>query len=85
MAARETESQLLTQFASFSAQLSGRDLEIWRCRLVAEEPETLQSLGDRFKVSRERARQLEARIVSKLATFLGVPPSAASLMVRSGA
>jgi RNA polymerase sigma-32 factor len=52
---------------------------------VAEEPETLQSLGDRFKVSRERARQLEARIVGKLAAFLGVPPAAASSLVRSGA
>ena len=83
VAARESESQLLSKFASFSAQLAGRDLEIWRCRLVAEEPETLQSLGDRFKVSRERARQLEARIVSKLAAFLGVPASAATSLVRS--
>ena len=83
VASQESESQMMAQFASFSEQLSGRDLEIWRCRLVADEPETLQSLGDRFKVSRERARQLEARILVKLATFLGVPTSAATSLVRT--
>jgi RNA polymerase sigma-32 factor len=39
--------------------------------MVSDEPETLQSIGDRFGVSRERARQLEARIVKKLTHFLG--------------
>jgi hypothetical protein len=38
--------------------------------MVAEEPLTLQELGDEFGVSRERVRQLEARISGKLRVFL---------------
>ena len=79
---REGEAQLQDQFARFASFLKGRDLEIWRCRLVAEEPETLQSLGDRFGVSRERARQLEARIIGRLAGHLGVGEGAAAKLVR---
>ena len=37
---------------------------------VAEDPLTLQELGDEFGVSRERVRQLESRISGKLRTFL---------------
>jgi RNA polymerase sigma-32 factor len=37
---------------------------------VAEEPLTLQELGDEFGVSRERVRQLESRISGKLRAFL---------------
>ena len=35
-------------------------------RLYADEPETLQTLADRFGISRERTRQLEQRIVEGL-------------------
>ena len=42
-------------------------MEIFDLRLVApDEPLTLQELGNQFGVSRERVRQLEARIVTKL-------------------
>lgn len=50
----------------FRETLKGRDLEIFDARLLAEEPLTLQEVGDRYGVSRERARQIEARIVEKL-------------------
>jgi RNA polymerase sigma-32 factor len=54
----------------FRKTLSGKELQIFDDRLVAEEPLTLQELGDRFGVSRERVRQLEARLTGKLRTFL---------------
>lgn len=54
----------------FRGKLEGRDIHIWDKRLVAEDPYTLQQLGDLFGVSRERARQLEARIVKRLRKFL---------------
>lgn len=54
----------------FRTTLSGKDLSIFDKRLVAEDPLTLQQLGDEFGVSRERVRQLEARITGKLRTFL---------------
>ena len=36
----------------------------------AEEPKTLQEMGDVFGITRERVRQLEARVVSRLREYL---------------
>jgi RNA polymerase sigma-32 factor len=46
--------------------LDDRERAILERRILAPRPETLQTLGDRFSVSRERIRQLEKRIISKL-------------------
>ncbi|MGC4063743.1 MAG: sigma factor-like helix-turn-helix DNA-binding protein [Polyangiaceae bacterium] len=54
----------------FKTTLSGYTLHIFEQRLVADEPVTLQELGEQFGVSRERVRQLEARLAGKLRTFL---------------
>jgi RNA polymerase sigma-32 factor len=58
------------QLTEFRKTLSGKELDIFDKRLVAEEPLTLQELGDQFGVSRERVRQLEARLTGKLREFL---------------
>jgi RNA polymerase sigma-32 factor len=54
----------------FGQTLRGRELEIFEERVIADEPITLQELGDRWGVSRERARQLEKRMVTRLREFL---------------
>ena len=54
----------------FKKNLSGRDLDIFNKRLVADKPMTLQEIGDSYGISRERARQIEARIVKKLKEFV---------------
>jgi len=54
----------------FGSALKGREAEIYRERLVAEEPLTLQELGDRYGVSRERVRQMEAAVKKKLREYL---------------
>jgi RNA polymerase sigma-32 factor len=71
-AAESTElSELVRQrLDEFRKTLAGKDLQIFDDRLVAEDPLTLQELGDRFGVSRERVRQLEARLTGKLRAFL---------------
>jgi RNA polymerase sigma-32 factor len=56
--------------AEFKSQLKGRDLEIFETRLVSEKPLTLQEIGNKYGISRERARQIEARIVQKLKEFI---------------
>jgi RNA polymerase sigma-32 factor len=63
-------SMLREHLGTFRETLTGKDVEIFDKRMVAEEPVTLQELGDQFGVSRERVRQLEARISGKLRTFL---------------
>ena len=54
----------------FRETLAGKDIIIFDKRLVAEDPVTLQQLGDEFGVSRERVRQLEARLRNKVGVFL---------------
>lgn len=66
----EFKDLLQEKLRRFGATLSGRELEIFRDRIVADEPITLQELGDRWGVSRERARQLEKRMVLRLREFL---------------
>ena len=66
----DLESNLRQHLDTFRATLAGKELIIFDRRLVAEEPITLQELGDEFGVSRERVRQLEARLTGKLRTFL---------------
>jgi len=58
------------QLVEFRKTLSGKDLRIFDERVMADEPLTLQQLGDSFGVSRERVRQLEARITGRLRDYL---------------
>jgi RNA polymerase sigma-32 factor len=66
----EFKDILQEKLREFGATLSGRELEIFRDRIIADDPATLQELGDRWEVSRERARQLEKRMVLRLREFL---------------
>ena len=71
LAEAELQSALKGKLNTFRETLKGKDLEIFDLRLAAQEdPLTLQQLGDRFGVSRERVRQLEARLVGKLRVHL---------------
>ncbi len=47
-----------------------RERAIWTERLVAEDPAALADLGARYGVSRERIRQIEARLKDRLKNFL---------------
>ena len=67
----EQFSDLLAEkLQRFGAELAGRELEIFTERLVSDSPVTLQEFGDRWGVSRERARQVEKRMVLRLRKFL---------------
>jgi RNA polymerase sigma-32 factor len=54
----------------FSETLGERDLQILNERVLADEPRTLAEMGEEFGVSRERVRQLEARIIKKLREYM---------------
>lgn len=47
-----------------------RDRMLFEKRLLSEEPMTLKEIGDHFGVSRERARQLEKRLIDNLKAFI---------------
>ena len=71
LASRQISEDVRSYLEEFAGSLHGRDVDIWQRRMIAENPKTLQEIGDLFGVSRERARQLEARIMRRLTKFLG--------------
>ena len=66
----EMRRQFLEKIESFATDLGERDLRILRERILAEDPRTLADMGEEFGVSRERVRQLEARLVNRLREFV---------------
>ena len=54
----------------FRKDLDSREIEILEHRILAVQPATLKTLGDKYGVSRERIRQVESRIIEKLREFL---------------
>jgi RNA polymerase sigma-32 factor len=69
--ARSEFSELLRgKLEVFAQTLEGREQAIFRERWLTEDPLTLQELGDRYGVSRERARQLEKRLLGRLRKYL---------------
>jgi RNA polymerase sigma-32 factor len=63
-------STLLEHVEKFAEQLDEREIRILRDRILADEPKTLQEIGDAFELTRERVRQIEARLVRKLREYL---------------
>ena len=72
MADNELQGLLKEKLGEFRGTLAGKDKElaIFDERLVADDPLTLQQLGDRFGISRERVRQLEQRLTGRLRDYL---------------
>jgi RNA polymerase sigma-32 factor len=56
--------------SEFAATLNGKEAEIFQKRLMAEEPQTLQEIGDRLGISRERVRQIETGLKRRLKAFV---------------
>ncbi|HZA13179.1 MAG TPA: RNA polymerase factor sigma-32 [Myxococcaceae bacterium] len=54
----------------FAAGLKDKDRFIFEHRLMTDEPMTLQEIGDRYGVSRERARQLEAALINRMRQYM---------------
>ena len=60
------------------AGLNEREKYIILNRIMADQPETLQEIGDRFKITRERARQIEKEALKKMReaiTYWGKEPA----------
>jgi len=66
----ESRQMIEHKVKEFGDTLTGKDKVIFDSRLMAEEPLTLQEIGDRYGISRERVRQIEERIKRKLKAYL---------------
>jgi RNA polymerase sigma-32 factor len=67
----ELRARLRASVTVFAARLAPRDRAIFEGRFLAEEPPTLQALATRFGISRERARQLETKLLDRLRAHVG--------------
>jgi len=63
----ELFKKILTQFGE---TLRGREKVIFSDRLIAEEPLTLQEIGNKYGVTKERARQIEDQVKEKLRRYV---------------
>jgi RNA polymerase sigma-32 factor len=70
VASQELRRVFLEKVHEFAAGLDDRNRRIVDERILSESPRTLQELGEEFGVSRERVRQLEARLVDQLREYL---------------
>jgi len=55
---------------AFAQTLEGKERFIFEHRLISDEPLTLQDIGDKYGVSRERARQIEAALINRMREYM---------------
>jgi RNA polymerase sigma-32 factor len=61
---------LKEKLKEFRKTLSGNKADIFDNRIMAEKPLTLQELGDKYNISRERVRQIQEKIIKNLKQWL---------------
>jgi RNA polymerase sigma-32 factor len=61
---------LKTRLGDYISSLKERDRDIFRRRLLSEAPQSLQEIADSYGVSRERIRQIEARLIQQLKDYM---------------
>ncbi len=69
MAKKQIEQLLREKVADFRSRLTDRELDIFDHRIFTDSPLTLQDIGDKYQISRERVRQLEKNIIKKMTEF----------------
>ena len=70
LAQAELKNLFRQKLSEFRRELNGKELDILDLRLLAEKPLTLQEIGARHHISRERVRQIEDRLIKRLRQFL---------------
>ncbi|MCB2185748.1 MAG: RNA polymerase factor sigma-32 [Deltaproteobacteria bacterium] len=70
LASMELRDLFHEQLMAFRETLDDKEKDILDRRLLAENPETLNDLGDTHGVSRERIRQIQVRLMEKLRDFM---------------
>ncbi len=70
LAKHELLERLKIQLPEFRKLLNEKELRVLEDRLLSEEPKTLQEVADLYGLTRERTRQIEAKVISKLRDFL---------------
>ena len=66
LASGEMAGILRDKIKTLLPKLNDKELYILQNRLLTDDPVTLREIGERYNVTRERVRQLEARLLEKI-------------------
>jgi len=66
----EIKSLVNQKLKEFKKTLKDKELDIYQNRLLAENPATLQDIGNKYGITRERTRQIEEKLLKKIKAFL---------------
>ena len=66
----EIASMVQNRLQSIIPKLSDKEVDILQNRLLSEEPVTLREIGEKYDITRERVRQIEARLLQKIRDHL---------------
>lgn len=72
LANNEIADLVRSRLKTILPRLNEKELYILHNRLLTDEPVTLREIGERYNVTRERVRQLEARLLEKIRQHLAV-------------
>jgi RNA polymerase sigma-32 factor len=67
---KQNRELLLRKLGEYRSKLTGKELDIFDNRIMTENPMTLQELGDKYRISRERIRQIQERIIKNIKKWL---------------
>jgi RNA polymerase sigma-32 factor len=70
LGAEQLKALFREKLAEFARTLEGKERFIFENRLTSDDPLTLQDIGDKYGVSRERARQIEAALINRMREFM---------------
>ncbi len=70
VALEEFNAKLAQELESFGRDLRDKEEYIFQNRLLSPSPATLQQIGDHYGITRERVRQIEARLLGRLKQHL---------------
>jgi len=71
LGAEQERVQLQELAGEAIAKLTEKERFVLEKRVMSDDPQTLQEIGDFFKISRERVRQIEGNALRKVKKFLG--------------
>ncbi len=72
LATDEIATLLRSRLKGIMPKLNEKEIYILQNRLLTDEPITLREIGERYNVTRERVRQLEARLLEKIRQHLSL-------------
>ena len=70
VSSKERKELLREKLEEYRNTLSKKQRDIFDNRILAEHPLTLQELGDKYNISRERVRQIQEKILKKTKEWL---------------